>query len=107
MGLDFVCSWSGSLPVLCPAEPVLVVFSSELISCLSSVLWSQAGDGGSLPSLTSSLQGSHRCRLEPTATDRFTPRAMKKMLLRLQAVICYTNMTVSVSGYSDKHERQT
>lgn len=35
MGLDFVCSWSGSLPVLCPAEPVLVVFSSELISRLS------------------------------------------------------------------------
>lgn len=35
MGLDFVCSWSGSLPVLCPTEPVLVVFSSELISRLS------------------------------------------------------------------------
>lgn len=35
MSLAFVCSWSDSLPVPWPAEPMLVVFSSELISCFS------------------------------------------------------------------------
>lgn len=88
MGLAFVCSWSGFLPVLWPAEPVLVVFSSELISRLSP------------PSSGPGLGMEAACLISP-AVCRFhigvlnlqrlialqIPREMKNVLLRLQAVL--------------------
>ena len=88
MGLAFVCSWSGSVPVLWPTEPVLVVFSSELVSRLSS------------PSSGPGLGMEAACHLSPeicrfhvgvSNSQRLIalqiPREMKNVLLRLQAAL--------------------
>lgn len=88
MGLAFVCSWSGSLPALWPAQPVLVVFSSELISHLPPP---SCGPGLGMEAachLSSAVCRFHVGVLNPQRLIPLQiPREMKNVLLRLQAVL--------------------
>lgn len=98
MGLAFVCSWSGSLLVLWPAEPLLVVFSSELVLFLSPP---SPGPGPGMEAacyLSLAICRFHVGAWNPQRLIALQiPREMKNVLLRLPAALFVIPIRQSLS----------